>query len=126
MSPPSAQFRPHSRGIGSRAEQVVADALIRDGWIIVRRNYQIRGGELDIIAARQQTLAVFEVKYRRQKPSNSDQFAALIPKKKIHCIQVVAEQFRLRNGPECRPYTFFEMWLALVDHHQKIRWESLT
>lgn len=44
------------------AEQLVADHYKRDGYTIIERNYTIRGGELDIIASKDNELIFIEVK----------------------------------------------------------------
>ncbi len=41
---------PHTRSIGSDGEQIASDYLSRQGYSIHERNWQIRGGEIDIIA----------------------------------------------------------------------------
>lgn len=35
---------------GKEAEHIVADYLVQQGYTIIKQNYTIRGGELDIIA----------------------------------------------------------------------------
>jgi putative endonuclease len=48
--------------LGQRGEQLAARHLERAGWRIVARNYRVREGEIDLIAARGPTLAFCEVK----------------------------------------------------------------
>jgi putative endonuclease len=48
--------------LGRRGEQLAARHLERHGWRIVERNFRTREGEIDLIAARQGTLAFCEVK----------------------------------------------------------------
>ena len=48
--------------LGHRGEDLAADHLRRAGWRIVERNYRIRDGEIDIIAAQGNTLVFCEVK----------------------------------------------------------------
>lgn len=49
---------------GRFGEELTADRLTRDGWTIAARNWHSRAGELDIVAARGNTLAFVEVKTR--------------------------------------------------------------
>ena len=49
---------------GKAGEQFVCDYLIKYGWTIDARNYRIRGGEIDIIAHKDDVLAFVEVKTR--------------------------------------------------------------
>jgi putative endonuclease len=58
---------------GRRGEQLAATHLERHGWCIVERNFRTRAGEIDLIAARDGTLAFCEVKTlvaRRAPPAS--------------------------------------------------------
>jgi putative endonuclease len=48
--------------LGRRGEQIAARHLEAAGWHIVDRNYRVREGEIDLVAARGSTLAFCEVK----------------------------------------------------------------
>jgi putative endonuclease len=54
-----------SRQAGAAAERVVAEYLCARGFVILARNYAVRGGELDIIARENDCIAFVEVKYRK-------------------------------------------------------------
>lgn len=51
---------------GRLGEELVAFYLKRSGYSILRRNYRIRGGEIDIIAASEEVIAFVEVKTRHE------------------------------------------------------------
>ncbi len=53
-----------TRSIGDRAEKLACDYLSRLGYKILERNYQIRGGEIDIVAKDKSILVFVEVKAR--------------------------------------------------------------
>ena len=53
-----------SRAIGNRAEDAAARYLASRGFIILQRNYAIRGAEIDIIAADAGCVVFAEVRYR--------------------------------------------------------------
>ena len=58
---------------GRRGEQLAAGHLERSGWRILERNFRTREGEIDLIAARDGTLAFCEVKTlvaRRAPPAS--------------------------------------------------------
>lgn len=54
-----------TRQQGALGEQAVAAYLTAKGYRILRRNYCIRGGEIDIIAENGEYIAFVEVKARR-------------------------------------------------------------
>lgn len=49
---------------GNLGEQKTAEFLERNGYEIIHRNYRIKGGEIDIIARKSDTLCFVEVKTR--------------------------------------------------------------
>ena len=53
-------------GSGSRkgriGEEIARRYLVNDGWAILGSNFKTRGGEIDIIAAKAELIAFFEVK----------------------------------------------------------------
>lgn len=51
--------------IGRMGETAVCRYLMQQGYTIRKRNYRIRGGEIDIIAQKGEILAFVEVKTRR-------------------------------------------------------------
>lgn len=50
---------------GRAAEQLGAEFLLNLGYTIITRNYQIRGGEIDLIALDGDELVFVEVRWRR-------------------------------------------------------------
>lgn len=52
----------HTRDKGNKAEDMVADALISKGHIIVERNVYGQKGEIDIVSIKDKTLYIYEVK----------------------------------------------------------------
>ncbi|GHU83537.1 UPF0102 protein [Clostridia bacterium] len=54
-----------SREAGNRAEEAAADYLRSRGFEILRRNYAIRGAEVDIIAKEGDFIVFVEVKHRK-------------------------------------------------------------
>ncbi len=77
------------REIGSLGESVVCDWLVEHGYRIVRRNFCIRGGEIDIIAENQEYLAFVEVKTRKPGSWYSG-FDAVTDAKEARLIQAAA------------------------------------
>jgi putative endonuclease len=50
--------------LGRQGEELAAQYLFREGFLILDRNYRCAGGELDIVAADQRVLVACEVKTR--------------------------------------------------------------
>ena len=56
-----------TKQIGTTGEELACEYLKKQGYKILKRNYLIRGGEIDIIAMDRQTLVFVEVKTRHGK-----------------------------------------------------------
>ena len=54
----------NKRKTGTDYENLAADFLERKGYKIIKRNYRVRSGEIDIIAMDGRYLVFLEVKYR--------------------------------------------------------------
>ncbi len=50
--------------LGKKGEQLAVDFLLQEGYAIVERNYRFQKAEVDIIAKKEDTLAIIEVKTR--------------------------------------------------------------
>ncbi len=68
---------------GNRAEQAVAEALVRQGYQILMLNWKTRFAEIDIVAQKGTTLYCIEVKYR-QNTAAGDGFDYITPQKLRH------------------------------------------
>lgn len=53
-----------TRSIGNKAEDLAVKFLWGEGYKIIERNFNIRGGEIDIIAKKNEFLVFIEVKAR--------------------------------------------------------------
>lgn len=58
-------MKPDRQASGDAAEDQVAAEALRRGYRIVARNFRSRGGELDLLLSDADTLAVVEVRLRR-------------------------------------------------------------
>lgn len=75
--------------IGRFGEAAVCDWLRKRNYEIVRQNFCVRGGEIDIIAQNQEYLAFVEVKTRRPD-SLASGYDAVTIKKQARLIQTAA------------------------------------
>ena len=53
-----------NRSLGRAGESIACDFLIKNGFQVVKRNYTVRGGEIDIIAENEKYIIFVEVKTR--------------------------------------------------------------
>lgn len=63
---------------GNRGEEIAAEYLKAHGFDIIERNFRIRGGEIDIIAIKDNTLIFIEVKTRTSSQFGTG-FEAITP-----------------------------------------------
>lgn len=82
-----------SREIGNIGEQAVCDYLCKNSYEIIKRNFTVKGGEIDIIAKKNDTVCFVEVKTRKQGALSSGE-EALTEFKRKHIIYA-AERFLL-------------------------------
>lgn len=84
------------RAVGNVGEDLAGEFLEKNGMKILKRNYTIRGGEIDLIALdKGQTLVFVEVKFRRNGEFGSGE-EAIGPVKQKRLINA-AERFIFDN-----------------------------
>ncbi len=86
-----------NRSLGRAGESIACDHLIKNGFSILRRNYTVRGGEIDIIAENEKYIIFVEVKTRRAGYSTEKYgrgAAAVNDTKKEHFIFAVKSYLR--------------------------------
>lgn len=98
------------RKIGNIGEDFVCRYLVKKGCKIEKRNFCIRGGEIDIIASKQNKLFFVEVKTRMADPLVSGENAITAAKKE--CIIKTAKAY-LREVDEAYDCRFD---VAVVTH----------
>jgi putative endonuclease len=86
----------HTKSIGSRAEQQVAEELARQGYEIVGMNWRTPAHEIDVIAQKQGCMYFVEVKFRGTD-EQGDGFD-YITAKKLHQMQRAAEAWVQASG----------------------------
>ncbi len=100
---------------GAFGEEYVAEFLKRHGYEIVKRNYRIKGGEIDIIAKKGDMLAFVEVKTRRFGALTSGEQAITASKKKF--LIRTAKRFLLQQGEGCSGR--FDVAAVVMDKENK-------
>lgn len=72
-----------SKKQGCAAETLVAQSLVKDNFTILERNYTIRGGEIDLIALKNDLIIFVEVKQRTTYYSDMSELITTNKQKKI-------------------------------------------
>lgn len=86
------------RDIGYAGETAVCKFLRKNGYEILKRNYTIRGGEIDIIAKKNDCVAFVEVKTRKLDALQSGEEAVTKSKQK-RIIKTAKRYFSLLDEP---------------------------
>ncbi len=81
--------------IGAQAESHVAELYIKNGYKILSRNFRTRFGEVDLIAKKELTVAVVEVKARAQ--SSLVPIQEVVDREKCRKIRTTAITFLQKN-----------------------------
>lgn len=61
----------NNKELGLLGEEIAAGWLCRQGFSVLERNWRYRGAEIDIIALRDDTLRIVEVKSRSERSKDS-------------------------------------------------------
>ena len=85
---------------GAESEELVENLLRRNGWEIRDRNFRCKGGELDIVAARGDVLALVEVKSRLEVSADHFQPDVTIDPKKIRKLVIAARTWLAMHDGE--------------------------
>ena len=54
----------HAQIQGRNGEDIACSFLLQNGYRVIERNYRVKGGEIDVIAAKHDELVFVEVKTR--------------------------------------------------------------
>lgn len=98
--------------LGRFGENAVAYYLEKKGYRILKRNYRVKGGELDIIAEKDGVVAFVEVKTRTLEPLVNGLEAVTAAKKKL--IIRTSEEYSRRFPHDLQP-RFDVVWVTVSD-----------
>lgn len=92
-----------SREIGDIGEQTVCDYIEKNGYEVLKRNFTVKGGEIDIIAQKNDTVCFIEVKTRKFGSLSSGEEALTSAKRKhiIYAARRFLTDF-FATMPKCR------------------------
>lgn len=86
----------NKREIGSLYENRASNYLSKNGYVIIKKNYRVKIGEIDIIAKNDNYLCFIEVKYRDKDSLASGAYA--VDKNKQKTIYNVAKYYMMVNN----------------------------
>ena len=75
----------NKREKGTQQEAVAADFLKKNGYEILELNYRCRYGEIDIVARKEETLVIVEVKFRSDSSCGDPAEAVDVRKQRKIC-----------------------------------------
>ncbi len=102
--------------VGKKGEDMVARFLQREGYTLIKRNYQCRFGEIDIIAEKRNILVFVEVKTRKENSLVRPMEA--VDSHKIRRMTLTAEDYLTKSGAtEGQPR--FDVAEVTVDNENK-------
>ena len=85
---------PHN-ALGKLGEKLAVNWLIEKGYQILHQNWRYSWYEIDIIAKKEDTLHIIEVKVRKHSPFGFPEES--VSKKKFRKLKKATEEFLLRN-----------------------------
>jgi Holliday junction resolvase-like predicted endonuclease len=107
--------RNQSRALGTHGEQLVYNLLKNNDFLILKRNYHLRGAEIDLIAIKNKKVIIAEVKTRNSASPALKQamIIELLPTKKIASLKKGALHF-LANSPHLQWHTIrLDLFVAI-------------
>lgn len=108
------------RQTGQHYEAAAAEYLRRRGLVLITQNFQMRGGELDLIMQDQQTLVFVEVKYRQNQ--RHGHAAEMVTRQKRVRLIKAANWWMLRHGLSADTTDFRFDVVAIHDEGRQIDW----
>ncbi len=108
------------KDLGDFGESIAADYLQKNGYKILTRNYAVSIGEIDIIAADQETLVFVEVRTRSGRLAHEYNLSS-IDAKKQHKLSKMALFFLKEKNVFHKKARFDVVSVALSDPVEKIR-----
>lgn len=106
--------------LGKRAERTALEFLVRNGLTPVSRNYQRRGGEIDLIMLHGDCLAFIEVRFRTSTRFSSPELT--VDSHKQRKILRTAAMFIASERRYARHTVRFDIVAITADEDTGIRW----
>ncbi len=104
----------YNKNLGDFGEKAAVDNLKEKGYEIISEKYLVKGGEVDIIAYKDNTLVFIEVKTRSTDAFGSP--AEAVDNRKIKRLKFAAEAFYRENPYDAEiRFDVFEVYAEYID-----------
>ncbi|MBQ8301398.1 MAG: YraN family protein [Clostridia bacterium] len=110
-----------AKELGAYGEKLTAEYLKKKGYLILKRNFCIRGGEIDIIAQKGEFIAFVEVKTRT--PDYMVGGLEAVNRRKQRLIIKTAEQYSYKYPHDWQPR--FDVALLIIDGYKLIGFDYI-
>ncbi|MBS7339519.1 MAG: YraN family protein [Lachnospiraceae bacterium] len=107
----------NKRAVGAEYEAVAASYLMKQGMVLIYKNFKCRQGEVDLIGLHQNCLVFIEVKYRKNDTSGMPEEAVGLRKQAKICR--TSDYFRIRYPKYSQMQVRYDV-VALCN--ENIRW----
>ena len=108
-----------TKQLGNAGEQVIVTYLEKNGFHVISRNYQVRAGEIDIVATKGEYVIFVEVKARHSKYFPISQ---TVTWRKQQRIIKAAQHFILSNQLRDKVFRFDVATVLYRDNRQSIEY----
>ena len=110
----------HHNELGKRGEQMAVNHLLKNGYAILERNYRFDKAEVDIIAHKEDILAIIEVKTRSTTDFGNPQ--DFVKPKQIQRLVKAVNEYVIENDLDVE--VRFDI-VAIVKQNNKFKVEHL-
>ncbi len=111
----------NKRELGSKYEDFACDYIKSQGGKILKRNYRVRFGEIDIIAEDNDYICFIEVKYRKDNKYGGPEAAVSLSKQKQICN--ISRYFLTSNNmDEYTPVRYDVITVTTLDGALTVKW----
>lgn len=111
----------NSKEIGDEAENLAHDFLVEQGLSPVERNYQVKGGEIDLIMQDEPHLVFVEVRYRKNKRFGSGA-ESIDYRKQSRLIKAATSYMMAKSNGAHTPARFDVISITSSDTQPEIEW----
>lgn len=114
----------NTRSKGREIELLAERYLKKKGLKIITKNFQVRGGEIDLIMSDGPVLVFVEVRYRHSTHygSGADSITSIKKRRLVHTAEhYLQTNYRLKVPPRIEPSCRFDV-ISVTDNPIEIQW----